>query len=142
MCRLQFFRDLPRFRILCCGGDGTVGWLLDSVGKRNLYPRVLLFSGKSGKLSKSGSSKDGRRKQSGRKLKVREESRGSVLSWEIFCFPSSNHLLDEGFQQVTLHVTKFHRFVHFDGESNLPGNAQRCVMQKLPCFCQKLVADF
>jgi len=40
------------------------------------------------------------------------------------------------------HATKFHRFVHFDAESNLPGNAQRCVMQKLPCFCQQLVADF
>ncbi|XP_056887393.1 diacylglycerol kinase, alpha b [Takifugu flavidus] len=36
---LHFFRNLREYRILVCGGDGTVGWLLDAIDRENLQVR-------------------------------------------------------------------------------------------------------
>ena len=34
---LQMFREVPDTVILVCGGDGTVGWVMDVMGKTSLY---------------------------------------------------------------------------------------------------------
>nr|XP_019942601.1 PREDICTED: diacylglycerol kinase alpha-like isoform X1 [Paralichthys olivaceus] len=42
---LHFFHNLRDYRILVCGGDGTVGWLLDALDKADLqvHPQVAVL---------------------------------------------------------------------------------------------------
>lgn len=38
---LELFRNCPRLRVLVCGGDGTVGWVLDVMDKMGLGQRQI-----------------------------------------------------------------------------------------------------
>ena len=41
---LQMFREVPDTVILVCGGDGTVGWVMDVMGKSSsLHASTIIF---------------------------------------------------------------------------------------------------
>lgn len=39
-CRLELFRKVPNLRVLACGGDGTVGWVLSVLDRIGTRPAV------------------------------------------------------------------------------------------------------
>lgn len=40
--RLRLFQKFDNFRILVCGGDGSVGWVLSEIDKLSLHKQVCL----------------------------------------------------------------------------------------------------
>eukprot|EP01105_Mastigella_eilhardi_P021807 TRINITY_DN5308_c0_g1_i1.p1 TRINITY_DN5308_c0_g1~~TRINITY_DN5308_c0_g1_i1.p1 ORF type:complete len:389 (+),score=77.05 TRINITY_DN5308_c0_g1_i1:31-1167(+) len=38
---LRFMQALPAFQVLACGGDGTVGWVLETIRKTGLRPHAV-----------------------------------------------------------------------------------------------------
>lgn len=41
LCSLRLFQKFDTFRILVCGGDGSVGWVLSEIDNLNLHKQVL-----------------------------------------------------------------------------------------------------
>ena len=52
--RLRLFQKFVMFRILVCGGDGSVGWVLSELDKLNLHKQVRTGGGQDGDRTGTG----------------------------------------------------------------------------------------
>lgn len=44
LCSLRLFQKFDNFRILVCGGDGSVGWVLSEIDKLSLHKQASVHT--------------------------------------------------------------------------------------------------
>lgn len=44
LCSLRLFQKFDNFRILVCGGDGSVGWVLSEIDKLSLHKQASVYT--------------------------------------------------------------------------------------------------
>ncbi|XP_065666268.1 diacylglycerol kinase beta isoform X4 [Hydra vulgaris] len=88
---LKFFSQIPNFRILCCGGDGTAGWILSTLDRlsslKERPPMSILPLGTGNDLSRClgwGGGYDGGKIEK-YLIKTAESTSVTMDRWQIDC---------------------------------------------------------